>query len=369
MNAFANLAERAGIDLRAYEPTVDEMVDLPSTGICSSELDYWRGIRERSNDGAPAELAARADAHVAFWEARLRLAERRDALLEERRSEHPDCFCLGRGGRNPVTLTYQGADGDVLAAFEDGMPVTAFEDWCPCPDGQRALGMAEELRAEMAAASRRRKLDRIVGLAQIPPIYAGMTADTWRAAMMKRKATVNQVTPILVAIGAWFKQNWDRSAKPPEAPSLLLLAGPYGTGKSALAAALGQKWLDDGRTVLFRPSPEWFAQLRASPWRETPDGRPTELALIETARACDLFILDDWGSESVTDASEQRLVEQTAMLLDHRLSHGLPTILTTNLTRKEIAGRVGGRILDRVTGNLSVRVNLNDLPSLRGESW
>ena len=368
MNAIEQLAQQMGFSIHNYEPTVAEMVDLPPTGQVTNELDHWRSILYGRT--TPGPETARAEARVRFWEARERVARRRDELLMERHKQHPECFCLGRGGRNSVTLSYRGADGSVLAATLDGMPVEAFEVYCPCPDGQDARARALEVRMELEAASRQRKTDRIVGLAGIPPIYDGMAGDTWRRKMEERGATTKQIASVLVPINIWLKHNHERKVKPAEAPSVLLLAGPYGTGKSALAASLGRFWLDHGRTVIYRSGAEWFSQLRSSPWRHNDQGEPTERDLIVAGREADLFIMDDWGSEDWGVSGDARMVAQTLLLLEHRMTHGMPTILTTNLEPEEVAERVGHRLLDRVTSDLiSIRVNFNDLPNLRQQTW
>lgn len=70
-----------------------------------------------------------------------------------------------------------------------------------------------------------------------------------------------------------------------------------------------------------------------------------------------LLVLDDVGVERVTDWG----AEQITRLIDHRVSAGLPTIFTSNLTLDELERKynaasymMGDRVRSRIEGSCAV---------------
>ena len=119
----------------------------------------------------------------------------------------------------------------------------------------------------------------------------------------------------------------------------LLLRGNYGSGKTHLAAAVGNERLARGDSVLFLTVPDLLDHLRST-FRASSEIEFDEL--FERIRNCQLLILDDLGTEN----PRPWVVEKLFQLLNHRHSHQLATVITTNADLDSIDGRIRSRMLD-----------------------
>lgn len=138
-----------------------------------------------------------------------------------------------------------------------------------------------------------------------------------------------------------------RYAESPE--GWLLLEGTYGCGKTHLAAAVGNARLEKGDSVLFITTPDLLDHLRSA------YGPSSELGYDETfdrVRSAQILILDDLGVENPSPWAQEKLFQ----LLNHRYSHRLPTVITTNSDIDRLDARVRSRLLDV---NLISRVKIS----------
>lgn len=103
----------------------------------------------------------------------------------------------------------------------------------------------------------------------------------------------------------------------------LVLSGPYGVGKTHLAAAIANHHLAQGNTTVFSIVPDLLDHLRAAfaPTSEIPYD-----ALFDSIREAGLVVLDDLGSENSTAWATEKLFQ----LINHRYNMGYPTVITTN---------------------------------------
>lgn len=120
----------------------------------------------------------------------------------------------------------------------------------------------------------------------------------------------------------------------------LMLVGPYGCGKTHLAAAILHRCAEYGVAGMFVVVPELLARIRTS--YRTGDGKAE--AVIETAKNAQLLILDDLGAEKASEWVK----EQLYMLVNYRYEHMLPTIVTTNCSGAELEQELGRRTLSRL---------------------
>lgn len=134
----------------------------------------------------------------------------------------------------------------------------------------------------------------------------------------------------------------------------LLLEGTYGTGKTHLAAAVGNARLQQGDLVLFITTPDLLDHLRST---YAPGAEVGFDATFERLRNAQLLILDDLGVENPSEWAKEKLFQ----LLNHRYSHQLPTVVTTNADLDALDARVRSRLLDR---NVTHRVVI-DAPDYR----
>lgn len=119
----------------------------------------------------------------------------------------------------------------------------------------------------------------------------------------------------------------------------LLLSGGYGCGKTHLAAAVGNLRVTHGDTVLFMTSPDLLDHLRS---HYAPTAEAGYDDVFERVRNVPLLILDDLGTEN----QSQWAMEKLFQLLNHRHSHQLATVVTTNIDLETLDPRLRSRLLD-----------------------
>lgn len=130
---------------------------------------------------------------------------------------------------------------------------------------------------------------------------------------------------------------------PHTAPSLLL-AGPTGTGKTHTGYA-ALRLLSESRrsTVTWRAASTavFFGDQRPRPGQSNHDSE----GMFERYAKAPVLLLDDLGAAGRTEWSEETLYR----LIDHRYTHCLPSIFTTNVPHVNLAERLGERTASRLT--------------------
>ncbi len=119
----------------------------------------------------------------------------------------------------------------------------------------------------------------------------------------------------------------------------LAFTGPYGVGKTHLAAAIANYCAEQGRSVLFVVVPDLLDHLRAT---FTPQSTVTFDQRFEEVRRAPLLILDDLGIESATPWAREKLYQ----IFDYRYNACLPTVITTAVPVEELDQRLATRMLD-----------------------
>ena len=119
----------------------------------------------------------------------------------------------------------------------------------------------------------------------------------------------------------------------------LVFNGPYGCGKTHLAAAIGNAQADIGQPPLFISVSELLDHLRAT---FSPNS-PTSLdRRFEEIRTAPMLILDALGEQSPTPWAAEKLFQ----LLDYRYVNKLPTVITTAKYLEELDARIQSRLND-----------------------
>ena len=72
--------------------------------------------------------------------------------------------------------------------------------------------------------------------------------------------------------------------------------------------------------------------------------------VLEMLKKCKLLIIDDIGSEKFTEWVRERLVS----IINTRVSNGLTTLYTSNLSPEELKAELGDRISSRILGSSGV---------------
>lgn len=129
--------------------------------------------------------------------------------------------------------------------------------------------------------------------------------------------------------------------------SSILMTGETGLGKTHLSLAIAGAVVEKGFGVVYGSAQKLFARMEREKFGKSdqPDG--TTEAMLET---CDLLILDDLGAEYATQLSKAQL----GSLIDTRMLSGKPTIISTNLSIRQLEERYSRRIASRIIGEYAI---------------
>jgi DNA replication protein DnaC len=128
----------------------------------------------------------------------------------------------------------------------------------------------------------------------------------------------------------------------------LWLTGGFGTGKTALAMIVSRAAIDAGRAVAIYSCPRLLGMLRESidgP-RGTGSGVGGLVEFLDQLTAVDLLHIDDLGAEHRTEW----VLEQLYSIVNARYQDERSTLVTSNLSRDELAEQLGERIVSRLEG-------------------
>ena len=124
----------------------------------------------------------------------------------------------------------------------------------------------------------------------------------------------------------------------------LLMIGPPGTGKTFLCNCIARRLIERQHTVIYERADRLFsAMVKENFAKEKNEAMQQRFERVES---CRLLVLDDLGTEFMTEYTKTELFS----LISNRLSAGLSTIISSNLTLNQIKNIYSERISSRLMG-------------------
>ena len=124
----------------------------------------------------------------------------------------------------------------------------------------------------------------------------------------------------------------------------LLLIGTTGTGKTHISSAIAKEIIHQGFDVIYDSVQNIVSDFENDKFKS---GYGQHENVSDKYLECDLLIIDDLGTEFASQFTTACLYN----LLNTRQNKGLATIISTNLSAKELAGKYDGRIYSRIVGS------------------
>ncbi len=122
----------------------------------------------------------------------------------------------------------------------------------------------------------------------------------------------------------------------------ILLLGSVGTGKTFLSNCIAGEVIKAGKDVVYMSAIDLFDEFSKSMKRHEDDEPFTQLIT-----DCDLLIIDDLGTELANSFTDSRLF----YCINSRMISGKCTVISTNLTFKELLGKYSERIFSRLSSS------------------
>ena len=140
----------------------------------------------------------------------------------------------------------------------------------------------------------------------------------------------------------------------------LLFRGGTGLGKTFLSACIAKAVAAKGFSVVYETAAAAFEAFEDRKFGRGGDAEEK----VERILGCDLLILDDLGTEMNTQFSQSALYT----IVNSRLSSGKKTIISTNLSARELAARYPAQIASRIEGEYDVQLFLGqDIRAIKKE--
>jgi DNA replication protein DnaC len=169
-----------------------------------------------------------------------------------------------------------------------------------------------------------------------------------------RDKTFQDFNPDVPGVRAAYARALEYARRP---QGWLVMFGPYGVGKTHLAAAIANEILGRGGNVLFAIVPDLLDHLRSTfgPSSEVEYDRR-----FETVRDVGVLILDDLGTENTTPWASEKLFQ----IINHRYNYRLPTVITSNRDPAKIDPRIYSRLADTALSGKMLMINAADYRQL-----
>ncbi len=131
----------------------------------------------------------------------------------------------------------------------------------------------------------------------------------------------------------------------------MFFCGATGLGKTHLSLAIANSVIEKGYGVIYDSAQNLVTKMSREQFSRT-----AEMPYTDAVLSADLLILDDLGTEFSTSFSSSVIYN----VINTRLLKGLSTVISTNLTLKEIESAYSQRVLSRIIGGYTMRLFFGD---------
>lgn len=167
--------------------------------------------------------------------------------------------------------------------------------------------------------------------------------DNFNIELYPSRRNINEPISPRKNIEEIVSKSWNFIENFSSSPENLLFYGTPGTGKTFLSNCVAKELLDRGYLVVYRTSESLIQNLKHIRFNNDED---LEDLLIN----CDLLIIDDLGSEQITDFSKTELFN----LLNRKLLNRKKMLISTNHDLEELLKIYSERISSRLLGDFTL---------------
>lgn len=216
----------------------------------------------------------------------------------------------------------------------NGLPEDIYEIWWDCTKCQDTgfVGIGEKCSCLL-----QEELQERWQSSGLSPEQKGQTFSSYSLEWYKDKERYRNILQVCLDFAEKIinKQGQDKN---------LLLCGQVGTGKTHLCSAIANYVLQSGTSVLYLKTSRLLDMIRENKYRGDEDTYRESTKKLEAVYRVGLLIIDDLGTEILTDFAR----EQLFLILDERINLHLPWVISTNLLPNVIESHYGDRISDRL---------------------
>ena len=141
----------------------------------------------------------------------------------------------------------------------------------------------------------------------------------------------------------------------PESTNLLLQGGT-GLGKTFLSGCIARAVSAGGRSVVYETAQEAFGAFEEQKFSRDAETYAAASEKVKRILNCDLLILDDLGTELTTSFTQSALY----YIVNTRLTENRKTVISTNLSDEELAGRYLPQTVSRIAGEYDTLLFLGE---------